>query len=217
MGDKGKGLLSYLLGWLGGLIVLAGMKNNTKRDVMNAAQGIIISVGNIIVSVAAGFLGRYVPFFPGIISILFFALIIIGVVNVLSDKDPKLPVIGDIAESLFAKQLADAPEFINPNGGVNFDPNTGEPINKQPEANFDPNTGEPINKQPEANFDPNTGELLNKQPEANFDPNTGEPINKQPEANFDPNTGESINKQPEANFDPNTGETINKQTEELVE
>ncbi len=149
--DLGKGLISYLLGWIGGLIVISAMKNNTKNDIMNAAQGIVISIANIVVSIASAFVSNYIPFFSLGVSILFLTITIIAIVNVINDKDPKLPVIGDIAESMFAGQLEKAADFTasNKNSGnqqANFDPNTGEPINKQ-QANFDPNTGEPINKQ----------------------------------------------------------------------
>ena len=166
MGDKGKGLLSYLLGWIGGLIVLCAMKNNTKRDVMNAGQGIVLSVGYAALSIITSFVGYFIPFVPfisGIVGILYLVALIFAIVNVVTDKDPKLPVIGDVTESLFAKQLAAAPEYATPAGGANFDPNTGQPINPQPQANFDPNTGEPLNKAPEAKFDPNTGEPIKKE------------------------------------------------------
>ena len=146
--DVGKGLLSYLLGWIGALIVLLAMKNNTKRDVLNAGQGIVISVGNIILSSIAAVLSQYIPFVSFGIYGLYLVIIIISIVNVVGDKDPKLPVIGDIAESLFSKQIAAAPEFVGGAPQANFDPNTGQPINNG--ANFDPNTGQPINGQQNA-------------------------------------------------------------------
>ena len=159
--DVGKGLLSYLLGWIGALIVLLAMKNNTKRDVLNAGQGIVISVGNIILSGIASVLSQYIPFVSLGIYGLYLVVIIISIVNVVGDKDPKLPVIGNIAESLFSKQIAAAPEFVGvaPAPQANFDPNTGRPINNG--ANFDPNTGRPINNG--VNFDPNTGQPINGQ------------------------------------------------------
>ena len=175
MGSKGKGVLSYVLGWLGGLIVLFGMKDNTKNDVRHAGQAIIVSGADIafsiVLSVINGALyamaGFSIPFVGTLVSILCFALRIIGLVKVLKDDpDPKLPVVGDLAEQWFAKQIAAAPD-VAPAVMPKFDPNTGKPINPQPEAKFDPNTGEPITQPeptpaPQANFDPNTGEPLNK-------------------------------------------------------
>ena len=60
------------------------------------------------------------------------------------------------------------------NNNMNFDPNTGRPLNNGG-ANFDPNTGRPLNNGG-ANFDPNTGQPLNNGG-ANFEPNTGQPLN----------------------------------------
>lgn len=128
--DIGKGLLSYLLGWIGALIVLLAMKNNTKRDVMNAGQGIVISVGNIIISGIASVLSQYIPFISLIVYGLYIVIIIFAIVNVVGDKDPKLPVIGNIAESLFSKQIAAAPEFVGVQK-ANSDSNTGQPTNGQ--------------------------------------------------------------------------------------
>ena len=168
--DVGKGLLSYLLGWLGALIVLLAMKNNTKRDIMNAGQGIVISVGNIILSGFAAIISQYVPFVSLGVYGLYIVILIFAIINVVGDKDPKLPIIGDITESLFGKQIAAAPEFVG-TSQVKFDPNTGQPVNGG--AKFDPNTGQPINS--EAKFDPNTGQPVNG--EVKFDPNTGQPVN----------------------------------------
>ena len=154
--DVGKGLLSYLLGWLGALIVLLAMKNNTKRDIMNAGQGIVISVGNIILSGFAAIISQYVPFVSLGVYGLYIVILIFAIINVVGDKDPKLPIIGDITESLFGKQIAAAPEFVG-TSQVKFDPNTGQPVNGG--AKFDPNTGQPINS--EAKFDPNTGQPVN--------------------------------------------------------
>ncbi len=172
MGSKGKGVLDYVCTWLGGLIVLFACKDNTKKDVMHAGQAIVIGVGDLAVSIvvnilsnilyaATGFSGLgYITY---VASILFLVLRIMGLVKVLQDApDAKLPVVGDLTENFFAKQLAAAPDVAPTAPAAKFDPNTGQPINPQPQANFDPNTGQPINPQPQANFDPNTGQPLNQ-------------------------------------------------------
>ena len=186
MGSKGKGALDYILTWVGGLIVLFGFKDNTKKDVMHAGQAIIIGVGDIAFSIVIGFISGLLYGLTGfsglsyltwVASILFIALRIIGLVKVLQDApDPKLPVIGDLTENLFAKQLAAAPDVAPVAApAAKFDPNTGQPINPQPQANFDPNTGQPINAQPQAKFDPNTGQPLNQTTVATPQPETTAP------------------------------------------
>ena len=191
MSSKGKGLISYLLGWIGALIVLLAFKDNNKRDVMNAGQGIVISVGNMIISFIGAFVSSYVPFFNLLTSGLFIVILIFAVVNVLTDKDPKLPVIGDITESLFSKQLANAPE-VSSQPQAKYDPATGQPINQAPQAKYDPATGQPINQAPQASYDPATGQPINQAPQAKYDPATGQPINQAPQASYDSATGQSI-------------------------
>ena len=77
----------------------------------------------------------------------------------------------------------------------NFDPMTGEPIEK-----FDPMTGEPI-----ARFDPVTGQPIGSG-QMNFDPLTGQPMGTQ-QTNFDPLTGQPMGGS-QINFDPITGQPL---------
>ena len=62
MEEKYKGPLAYLLGWLGGVIVLAAFKDNTKLTKFHACQSITISVMNLVVSLVLGFI-PYVKYF----------------------------------------------------------------------------------------------------------------------------------------------------------
>ena len=184
MDRKGKGLLSYLLGWVGGLIVLYAFHDNDRKTAFHACQSITLSLSQIVISFGIGFVMGIVAAFTGlplsylssIVSILFLVLMIMGIVKAWNDEpDPKLPVIGDLTEKVFGAKINSFPETVVTQ---NFDPNTGQPVNQQPQANFDPNTGQPVNQQPQANFDPNTGQPINQQPQANFDPNTGQPVNQ---------------------------------------
>ena len=152
MSSKGKGVLSYLLGWIGGLIVMFAFKDNDKKTVTHAAQAITISGANvafsIIISVISAALyaaiGISIGFLSSIFSLLCFALLIIGLVKVLKDDaDPLVPVAGEIAVKLFQKQIDAAPEAAPTGVTPKFDPNAGEPITT-PVPKFDPNTGEPL-------------------------------------------------------------------------
>jgi len=57
---------------------------------------------------------------------------------------------------------------VNMNNNMNFDPNTGQPLNQNTnnsQMNFDSNTGQPLNQNinnSQMNFDPNTGQSLNQ-------------------------------------------------------
>ena len=183
--SKGKGLLSYLLGWVGGLIVLFAFKDNNRKDVIHACQAITMGIANVVLSIALAFvdgilaavIGMNISILSSLASIFFFVMMIIGIVKVCKDDpDPKLPIIGDITMSIFGGRINAAPETVTPAGTVTpkFDPNTGKPINPQPQANFDPNTGKPIT-QPQANFDPNTGQPLNNNAPTTSAPETTAP------------------------------------------
>lgn len=180
MNNKVKGLLAYIFGCLGGLIVIFGFKDNDRKTVLHAYQSIVISISVIVLSVAVSFINIFISAVIGfdfsvlslgvnILQVVFMILGIFKVVN--NDPEPKLPIIGDLTMNLFGKAINAVPESVVPAGAApRFDPNTGRPINPQPQANFDPNTGRPINSQP-INPQP-----VNPQPQANFDPNTGQPL-----------------------------------------
>ena len=170
MDRKARGVIAYLFGWIGGLIVGWGMKDSDRKTVFHACQSITISVINIAASfvlsfafgMMAAFIGIDLSFLSSIVSILMLVLMIMGLVKaVRDDADPKLPVVGDLTEKMFANKINSAPDTGAVGVTPKFDPNTGQPINPQPQAKFDPNTGQPIT-QPQANFDPNTGKPLNE-------------------------------------------------------
>ena len=151
MNNTGKGLIAYLLGWVGALIILFGLKDNDRNITFHCYQSLMINISLVVVSIAFGIVGAIVPFI-GILTPAFgifcFVLVILGVIKVCNNEpDPKLILVGDLTEKLFGDAINKAPVTVAPTGQTpNFDPNTGQPINNPPQANFDPNTGQPINK-----------------------------------------------------------------------
>ncbi len=105
MTDKSKALLAYLLGWIGGLIVLLGLKDNTKNVKIHAAQSIVISVGYFVITIAYNFIPIAIPFFTTIMGALYLICIIMGIEKAATDKAPELPVVGDLAKSLFKNKI----------------------------------------------------------------------------------------------------------------
>lgn len=101
MSEKSKCILAYVFGWVGGLIVLFAVKNNEKNTKFHAAQSIVLTV-------AYTLLATIISSLPlGIISDavwgLYIVLMVIGIVKVNNNEEPKLPVIGDLTESIFGK------------------------------------------------------------------------------------------------------------------
>ena len=103
MSDKAKGVICYLFGWLGGLIFIL-QKDSSQTVKLHAAQAITASVGYIILNILSGFLP--IPFLSSIISILYLVIVIFGIVKVCQEnQDPEIPVIGNIAKSIFDKVI----------------------------------------------------------------------------------------------------------------
>lgn len=105
MSEKGKAILAYVFTWIGGLIVLFGFKDNTKNTKIHAAQAIIIGIGYMILLAVYRFIPFNIPFFSKIVYGLYIVLIIIGIVKANKDEDPELPVVGNIAKSIFSKKI----------------------------------------------------------------------------------------------------------------
>ena len=48
MSEKGKAILAYIFTWVGGLIVLFGIKDNERNTKIHAAQAIVIGIGYMV-------------------------------------------------------------------------------------------------------------------------------------------------------------------------
>lgn len=101
MTEKGKAILAYIFTWVGGLIVLYGMKDNEKNTKFHAAQAIVIGIGYMVIYAIYRVVPIYIPFFSTIIYGLYIVLVIIGISKANKDEDPELPVVGNIAKSIF--------------------------------------------------------------------------------------------------------------------
>lgn len=104
MEQKIRGLLAYVFGWIGGLIVLFAFKDNDSRTKFNACQSITMSG----ISFAAGIVLGFIPFvkvLAGAFSLLIFVLQIIGAIKAYNEEDYELPVISDLTRNLFKSQL----------------------------------------------------------------------------------------------------------------
>ncbi len=105
MSEKSKAVLAYIFTWVGGLVVLYGMKDNERNTKFHAAQAIVIGIGYMVIYAIYRFIPVYIPFFSTIIYGLYLALVIIGIVKVNKGEDPELPVVGGIAQSIFGKKI----------------------------------------------------------------------------------------------------------------
>lgn len=105
MSEKGKCILAYLLGWLGGLIVLFAMKDNTRNTKFHAAQSITLSAGYFLLTIIYGFIPVTIPFFSTALWIIYIIGIVMGIAKANKDEDPELPVVAGLAKSIFGKKI----------------------------------------------------------------------------------------------------------------
>ncbi len=105
MSEKSKAILAYIFTWIGGLIVLFGMKDNKRETKIHAAQAIVIGIGYMVILAVYRFIPVSIPFFSRIIYGLYVVLVIIGIVKANKEEDPELPVVGKIAMSIFGKKI----------------------------------------------------------------------------------------------------------------
>lgn len=105
MSEKAKCIISYIFGWIGGLIVLLALKDNERNTKFHAAQAIVLSAGYFIISIAYSFIPIYIPFFTTALWAIYIIGIIMGIAKANKAENPELPVIGKLAMSIFGKKI----------------------------------------------------------------------------------------------------------------
>ncbi len=105
MEQKIRGLLAYLFGWVGGLVILVALKDNDERTKFNACQAIVISASSMVLSLILRYI-PYIGFIGGIISVLMGVLLLIGMIKAYKEEDYELPVISDLTRNIFKSQLS---------------------------------------------------------------------------------------------------------------
>ena len=105
MSEKAKCILSYIFGWIGGLIVLFAVKDNEKNTKFHAAQSIVLSLGYFIITIVYNWIPMRIPFFGTALWIIYIIGIIMGIAKANKEEDPELPIIGNIAKSIFGKKI----------------------------------------------------------------------------------------------------------------
>ncbi len=103
--EKIKSIVGYIV-FICALIFLF-QKENSKDVKFHCAQSIVIFIGYIILSFILGFLSGltgigFLSILPYIAYIIF---IILGIVKANNGENPELPVVGNIAKSIFGKQI----------------------------------------------------------------------------------------------------------------
>ena len=101
MSEKGKILLAYILGIIGGVVVLFGMKDSERETKVCAGQSIILSGIYTIMLIIYGIIQIWIPFFTLILGLVYIAATVWAIVKALKSEDPELPGIGKLANIIF--------------------------------------------------------------------------------------------------------------------
>ena len=135
MDDKGKGIISYVFGWIGGLIVLLAFKDNNKKTTFHACQAITASVAFMAINFIYGFIPITIPFFSTVVWALQIVVLVMGIVKVVNNEDPELPVVGSLTKSIFGNKIDSAPDVVET-------PKETTPKETTPEENKTDNTNQ---------------------------------------------------------------------------
>ena len=125
MEQKVRGLLAYLFGWIGGLVVLVAFKDNTKQTDFHACQAITLSVSYIVITIALiiisvilaiiigttgatglGFISGIIGLVRWVLNIGYIILVVLGMVKAYHEEEYELPVISDLTRKVFKNKLA---------------------------------------------------------------------------------------------------------------
>lgn len=105
MSEKSKSILAYLFGWIGGLVVLFVVKENERNTKFHAAQAVVIGLGYLFITVVYRYIPIVIPFFSTILWGLYIVAIIMGISKANKEEEPELPVIGNVAKSVFGSKI----------------------------------------------------------------------------------------------------------------
>lgn len=98
-----------ILGWIFPIvaIVFLCIKDTEKEVKHHAACAVTVFGLDVIISVVLGIIPVSIPFVSTIVSILYLVVIILGIVAAAKDQKAEIPLITDLAESIFAKAIGE--------------------------------------------------------------------------------------------------------------
>lgn len=105
MSEKTKCILAYIFSWIGGLVVLYGIKDNEKKTKFHAAQAIVIGIAYMAILAVYRMLPIYIPFLSTALYVLYILCVVFGIIKACNNDEPELPIIGDITKSIFGKKI----------------------------------------------------------------------------------------------------------------
>ena len=123
MDQKARGLLAYLFGIIGGLVIMFAFKDNTKETNYHAGQSVVLCAGfiaikiiiiilcailtffSVAIGISLGFLIAILGILNTVTGIAYIALAIVGMIKAYKEEEFKIPGISNITESIFKSKL----------------------------------------------------------------------------------------------------------------
>lgn len=107
MTEKTKGVIAYLFGLIGGLIILFGYKDSTRETKVHAAQAITLWIAYFILNIAASLIANAtgLGLVSTVVNLGYWVIAIMGCVKAYNEQEYTLPIITENALKIFAKQI----------------------------------------------------------------------------------------------------------------
>lgn len=107
MTERTKGILAYLLGPIGGLVILFYVQGTSRETRVNAAQSIVLGVAYILLSVVLGIFSLIIStrLLVDLVSLGYFVITIMGCVNAYNEKEFNIPIVTENALKIFANKI----------------------------------------------------------------------------------------------------------------
>lgn len=96
--EKLKQALSYVIPFIGGLIVFFITSKEETRTKFHAVQGLVLWLIAAIAEAICGFIPFVGWLIGGACGIVVLALLVLAVVKIVKDSEPELPIVGDITK-----------------------------------------------------------------------------------------------------------------------
>ncbi len=96
MDEKTKQILAYVFGPIGGLVFFL-LNDSSKETKYHAAQSLVIGV--------IAFVLAFIPYLYFLVGPAALVFLVLGIIRVVNEEDPKLPGVSNIVDAIFAKEF----------------------------------------------------------------------------------------------------------------
>ncbi len=100
MNENIKGVIAYIFGFIGGLIILFGFKDSERITRFHASQATTVSVICMVAAIIFGFI-PVIKYINILITLGYIAFVVIGCIKAYNVDDYEIPVLTDLTRKIF--------------------------------------------------------------------------------------------------------------------